>query len=100
MSAGTSIALNSPEGMSRLITVNAARSTGGVELCKELEAGNILYFPQTPFSFPDGDLKFLLASKQTGAAYHKNIAYRPAENRITGLDKSDGVDVDRRRTIM
>jgi 3-deoxy-D-manno-oct-2-ulosonic acid (Kdo) hydroxylase len=100
MSAGTSIALNSPDGMSRLITVNAARSTNGVELCKELEAGNILYFPQTPFSFPDGDLKFLLASKQTGAAYHKNIAYRPAENRITGLDKSDGAAVDRLRTIM
>ena len=57
-------------------------------LCGELEAGNILYFPRTPFDFPDDDLQFLLSRKQTDASFHKNIAYRPAEDRITGLDKS------------
>jgi hypothetical protein len=68
----------------------------GPALCAELEAGNILFFPQTPFAFPGDDLKFLLSRKQTDASFHKNIAYRPAENRITGLDKSAaGPDVDR-----
>jgi hypothetical protein len=73
----------------------------GRALCAELEAGNILFFPQTPFAFPGDDLKFLLSRKQTDASFHKNIAYRPAENRITGLDKSAaGPDVDRLRTIV
>ena len=88
-------------GMSRLITVpDEPRPDGGRELCEELESGNILYFPRTPFSFPEADLKFLLASKQADAAYHKNIAYRPAEDRITGLGKAQGTDVDRLRAIL
>ena len=87
--------------MSRLITLSDERSPHrGEILCGELESGNILYFPQTPFPFPEDDLKFLLASKQTGAAYHKNIAYRPAAGRITGLDKTAGADIDRLRSIM
>ena len=89
MSAASSSVQNAIPGMSRLVTV---KDDGGPErgrmLCGELEAGNILYFPQTPFAFPDDDLKFLLGRKQTDASFHKNIAYRPAEDRITGLDKS------------
>ena len=100
MSSAASSALNSTAGMSRLVTVNGAGATDSGELCKQLESGNIVYFPGTPFSFPDEDLKFLLASKQTGASYHKNIAYRPAEDRITGLDKSVGAEADRLRGIM
>lgn len=73
----------------------------GQLLCAELEAGNILLFPRTPFAFPDDDLKFLLGRKQTDATFHKNIAYRPAEKRITGLDKSAaGPEVDRLRAIV
>ena len=86
-------------GMSQLVTVNGALPEDQASLCTQLELGNILYFPRTPFSFPDEDLRFLLASKQTGASYHKNIAYRPVEDRITGLDKSAGADADRLRAI-
>ena len=91
-------------GMSRLVTVKDEAGAHGAEaergrtLCGELEAGNILYFPRTPFAFPDDDLKFLLGLKQSDASFHKNIAYRPAEDRITGLDKSaHGPDLDRLR---
>ena len=94
-------------GMSRLVTVKDEVGARGVEgergrtLCGELEAGNILYFPRTPFAFPDDDLEFLLGLKQADASFHKNIAYRPAEDRITGLDKSaQGPEVDRLRTIV
>jgi hypothetical protein len=85
-----------------MIPVQGEANPGrGRALCAELEAGNILFFSQTPFAFPDDDLKFLLSRKQTDASFHKNIAYRPAENRITGLDKSAaGPDVDRLRTIV
>src|SRR5580700_6914998 len=100
--ASSSVAQNSPAGMSRMIPVQDETYPGrGRALCAELEAGNILFFPQTPFAFPDDDLKFLLSRKQTDASFHKNIAYRPAEDRITGLDKSAaGPDVDRLRTIV
>ena len=94
-------------GMSRLVTVKDEVGAHGINaergraLCGELEAGNILYFPRTPFAFPDDDLKFLLGLKQADASFHKNIAYRPTEDRITGLDKAaHGPEVDRLRAIV
>jgi hypothetical protein len=99
-SATPSTRIETP-GMSRLITVSGElRPDQGKSMCEELESGNILYFPRTPFSFPQDELKFLLSSKQTGAAYHKNIAYRATEDRITGLDKAPADDVQRLRAIM
>ena len=87
--------------MSRLVTVKDEPGPDrGRVLCNELESGNILYFPQTPFEFPDNDIQFLLTRKQTDAAFHKNIAYRPAADRITGVDKSAGPDGDRLRAIL
>jgi hypothetical protein len=95
------MAHNSARGMSRLVTVKDEPGPDrGRVLCEELEAGNILYFPHTPFDFPDEDVKFLLTRKQTDAAFHKNIAYRPAADRITGVDTSAGPDVDRLRGIL
>lgn len=49
-----------------------------------LERGEILYFPLTPLVFAPGELDFLRSQKQSAAQYHKNIAYRPATDRITG----------------
>ena len=87
--------------MSRLVTVKEEPGPDqGRVLCSELEAGNILYFPRTPFDFPDDDVQFLLTRKQTDAAFHKNIAYRPAADLITGIDKSAGPEVDRLRAIL
>ena len=70
------------------------------QLCAKLESGNILYFPQTPFVISDSDREVLLGQKQTSAAYHKNVAYRPAENRVTGLDKSESAEAERLRAIL
>jgi hypothetical protein len=57
--------------------------------CRELEAGNILLFPESPIAIPAEERELLLGRKQTSSAYHKNIAYRPEEDRITGLDSSE-----------
>ena len=103
MSAASSpsVAQNSVRGHSRVVTVKDDRDPERARsLCVELETGGILYFPRTPFDFPEGDLKFLLGRKQTGASFHKNIAYRPAADRITGLDKSDEADESRLRAIL
>src|SRR3984957_16442780 len=54
--------------------------------CKQLEAGDILYFPQTPISLRPEDLSFLLGQQQTGSTLHKNIAYKPNLDTVSGLD--------------
>jgi hypothetical protein len=97
--------------MTRLITVedeHGAILTAPVDdagergrrLCAELEQGNILFFPLTPFEFPDEEHEFLLGRRQTSSAIHKNIAYRPVEDRVTGLDKSDAKEAIRLRAIL
>ncbi|HEV2351737.1 MAG TPA: Kdo hydroxylase family protein [Terriglobia bacterium] len=68
--------------------------------CEQLEEGNILFFAKTPFSFPESDRAFLLSQRQSGAAYHKNIAYRTQEDRLTGLVKNSERDEAVLRAIM
>jgi hypothetical protein len=55
--------------------------------CLLLEAGGILYFPQTPLPIPPEDLAFLLQGQQTGSSLHKNIAYKPDRDKLSGVDK-------------
>ncbi|HYK38073.1 Kdo hydroxylase family protein [Alloacidobacterium sp.] len=56
------------------------------EWCAQLEAGDILYFPQTPIAIPEIDLQFLLGQQQTDSSLHKNIAYKPNIDRLSGVD--------------
>ncbi len=70
--------------------------------CQRLEAGDILYFPQTPISFRSQDLSFLLGQQQTGSTLHKNIAYKPNLDSVSGLDVSTtgAAELKQLRTIM
>jgi hypothetical protein len=68
--------------------------------CKELEDGNILFFPTCPFEFPKNELDFLLAQKQTGAKNRKNIAYKPQADKITNFEKSSVEHEEYFRSIM
>lgn len=70
------------------------------DFCVKLEAGDIIFFPETPLVIPSSDLEFLIGHQQVGGAYHKNIAYRPLEDRITGFDAQDPKIADRLRGIM
>jgi hypothetical protein len=54
---------------------------------EELEAGNILFFPRFPFDFPEEDRAFLRGVRQSSASYHKNIAYRPQRDKVTGIER-------------
>ncbi len=54
--------------------------------CAALEAGGVLYFPETPLPIPAGDLEILLGQQQTGSKLHKNIAYKPKNDELTGVD--------------
>ncbi len=55
--------------------------------CAALEAGNVIYFPQTPVPIPPEDIDFLLGQHQTGSRLHKNISYKPDIDVLTGMDK-------------
>src|ERR1700742_3611460 len=57
------------------------------EWCEQLEAGNVLYFPETPLPVSADDLAFLLERKQTDSGLHKNIAYKPELDKLTGVDE-------------
>jgi hypothetical protein len=65
-----------------------------------LEGGGVIFFPESPFERSAKDNRFLLSQHQKDAAYHKNIAYRPAEDRITGLQKVGAAEVETLRRIM
>src|SRR5215471_15695104 len=70
------------------------------ECARTLERGDILLFPRTPFTIPPADREFLLGRRQTDAAYHKNIAYRPAKDRVTGVARQDPEDAARLREVL
>ncbi|MDE3045470.1 MAG: Kdo hydroxylase family protein [Verrucomicrobiota bacterium] len=55
----------------------------------ELEAGNILFFPETPFDFPPEEKIFLLQQRQASSKGRKNIAYKPQLDKITNHDSKD-----------
>ncbi len=75
-----------------LVTVTDIGAQLSPEHYAQLEAGNTLFFPKTPSAFAADDLNFLLGQRQSGAAYHKNIAYRPSQDILTGVAAGGGRD--------
>ena len=70
------------------------------EVCRVLEEGNILLFRETPFEIPEKDREFLLRQRQTDAGYHKNIAYRPGGDRVTGVARQQAEDARELRRVL
>ncbi len=54
--------------------------------CERLEEGGIVFFPESPIPFAPGDLDFLRGQQQTDSSLHKNIAYKPRADELSGLD--------------
>ena len=107
MSSPTASAATSAPGFSHLVTVEeplagkrAISTDRARHFCTELEAGHIAFLPVSPIAISPEDRELLLGRKQTSSAYHKNIAYRPAEDRITGLDASEQAEADTLRRIL
>ncbi len=90
--------------MAKRITVDPEtilqEERSGETLCKELEDGNILFFPTMPIAFPQEDISFLLSQKQNKAAHRKNIAYKPHINAITNADQETPLDAKKLLDIM
>ena len=72
--------------MAERIVVETPCEKDRYRFCRELEKGNILFFPSTPFDFPQDEIDFLLQQKQTKSKGRKNIAYKPDIDRISNHD--------------
>jgi hypothetical protein len=66
--------------------LQAIDASAADEWCRRLEEGNILFFPQTPVPLPAEDVHFLRTLEQSSSGLHKNLAYKPAADRISGAD--------------
>jgi hypothetical protein len=94
-----------PPGLSRLVTIEATpergwASGGAREICRQLEAGHIVLLPASPIEISNDDRELLLGRKQSSSAYHKNIAYRPLEDRVTGLNREEAQEAEKLRRIL
>jgi hypothetical protein len=78
------------------VTVNSDART----CCEQLEAGQILYFPQTPLAINKSDREFLLSQQQADSSLHKNISYRPREDVLRGFAAKNPADVERLHGIL
>jgi hypothetical protein len=87
-----------------LVTITAADSATPEqkrEWCERLEEGSILYFPQSPIPLSADDLQFLRGQQQTDSSLHKNIAYKPKADELSGLDQTaNSATVERLRSVM
>ena len=66
----------------------------------QLERGNILYFPRTPFAISEDERELLRGASLTGGTLHKNIAYRPASDKVTGFDQAAIHDPEKLRQAL
>jgi hypothetical protein len=74
--------------------LGSARDAQRRAWCTHLEAGGILYFPRTPVPIPASDLQFLLGQRQTASNLHKNIAYKPDRDQLSGVDHESASAAD------
>jgi hypothetical protein len=70
------------------------------EQYRRLESGDILYFPRTPFELKAEERAFLLSQRQSEASFHKNISYRPAKDRLKGVDQDEPAEWERMHRTM
>src|SRR5258708_7000765 len=66
----------------------------------QLERGNILFFPRTPFELSENERNVLRATGLSTSSHHKNIAYRAASDKVTGFDKAMVQNPDELRGMM
>ncbi|MGB9435092.1 MAG: Kdo hydroxylase family protein [Candidatus Acidiferrum sp.] len=106
MTAASAPEMTAASGFSRLIKIEGRFATGewpesrARDACRGLESGHIVFLPSSPIEIPSEDQELLLGRKQSSSAYHKNIAYRPLEDRVTGLDRSEAEEPEKLRRIL
>src|ERR1700688_1037239 len=68
-------------------------------LCRELEAGKILFFPTLPYEFPLEEREFLLSRAWNELRLHKNVSYRPTDDVMRGFSGDRGTEAHLHRIV-
>jgi 3-deoxy-D-manno-oct-2-ulosonic acid (Kdo) hydroxylase len=67
--------------------LQAIQLAPGVDPYEVLETGNVLILADTPLALSAEDRDLIQGIRQSGS-HHKNISYRPAQDKVSGLDKT------------
>jgi hypothetical protein len=87
--------------MARITLYEDRFTTGASENeYRSLESGDILYFPTAPPLVTAEERRFLVTQKQSGSLVHKNISYRPGEDRLKGVSQKSLTDLARTHHVM
>ena len=81
---------SSPSAKRRLAMIIILRSN----------AGTSYFSPALRFRFPRKNANLLRSSELSSSRHHKNIAYRPASDKVTGFDSGAVKDPERLRTVL
>ena len=77
----------------------AAAKARARHYCDQLEQGKVLFFDRIPFNFPKENQEFLLSQKQSSSRLHKNVSYRPKQDKLRG-SAGNKEDTARLHTVM
>ncbi|MGB0035881.1 MAG: Kdo hydroxylase family protein [Candidatus Acidiferrales bacterium] len=66
--------------------------------CELLERGQILFFRELPFHFPEAEREFLVSQEWAELRLHKNVSYRPSEDILRGV-AGDAQTIERVHSI-
>ena len=72
----------------------------GVDPYAVLESGDILTIPKSFFEDAPEDREFLLQVRPSRGQFHKNVAYRPGEDRVSGLGEMERQTAARVRSVL
>ena len=86
--------------MAKKILVANPSVEHAISHCEALEAGDILFFQDIPFPFPQEEIDFLLQQRQGSSRARKNIAYKPQGDLLTNYDARDPVSAERLKTVL
>jgi hypothetical protein len=79
--------------------MQAIQLAPGIDPYEVLETGNVLVLPEVPFTLSAEDRELIQGIRQSGA-HHKNISYRPQQDKVSGLDKTAAPTRERLHAIL
>jgi hypothetical protein len=83
-----------------IVDVANTDPTYSTYLTEMLERGNILILEKAPFIPSDDDMAFMRGIKQTAFTGHKNIAFKPNKDKVTGTAGADSESAARLKAIL
>jgi hypothetical protein len=79
--------------------MQAIQLVPGIDPYDVLETGNVLVLPDAPLVLSTEDRELIQSVRQSGG-HHKNISYKPQQDRVSGLDDTAGPTRERLHAIL